>query len=45
MHAGGVYRVHLMWLASLVVILGVCVVWSGLASIHAWRTERVARSR
>ena len=35
MHAGGIFAIHFLWLASLGMTLAICFVWSGLAAIQA----------
>lgn len=37
MHAGGIFALHFLWLASVVLILGICCVWSGIATVQSRR--------
>jgi hypothetical protein len=44
MHAGGIVALHFLWLASLVLILFVLSLWSGLAALGARAEERAHKT-
>jgi len=37
MHSGGILALHFLWLASVVLILGLCGIWSGIGTLQSRR--------